>query len=133
MMAVTRLYLIHLKLIVSVTQTMSVYIHNQLNNHKMLDKFLIHIEHRGLLLSYIHHVWMNGSFSVPFNTLLGYIGTATSEGMNWRMIVLSDIQLAGCEATLAQYWYEVSWPEMLATTPRTHTIASVLRFRGQRR
>jgi len=30
-------------------------------------------------------------FYVPFNTLLGYIGTATSEGMKRRMIVLSDI------------------------------------------
>jgi len=28
---------------------------------------------------------------VPFNALLGYIGTATSEGMKWRMIALSDI------------------------------------------
>jgi len=25
------------------------------------------------------------------NALFGYIGTATSEGMKWRMIVLSDI------------------------------------------
>jgi len=30
-------------------------------------------------------------FYVPFNALLGYIGTSTSEGMKWWMIVLSDI------------------------------------------
>jgi len=29
---------------------------------------------------------------LPFNALLGYIGTATSKGMKWRMIVLSDIR-----------------------------------------
>jgi len=28
----------------------------------------------------------------PFNTLLGYIGRATSKGMKGRMIVLSDVQ-----------------------------------------
>jgi len=30
-------------------------------------------------------------FYVPFNALLGYIGTATSKGMKSRMIVLSDV------------------------------------------
>jgi len=30
-------------------------------------------------------------FCVHFNPLLGYLGTATSEGIKWRMIVLSDI------------------------------------------
>jgi len=30
-------------------------------------------------------------FYVPFNTSLDYIRTATSEGMKWRMIVLSNI------------------------------------------
>jgi len=30
-------------------------------------------------------------FYVPFNLLIGYIGTATSDGMTGRMIVLSDI------------------------------------------
>jgi len=30
-------------------------------------------------------------FYVPFKALLGYIGTATSDGMKWRMNVLSDI------------------------------------------
>jgi len=30
-------------------------------------------------------------FYVPFNALLEYIGTATSEGLKWWMIVISDI------------------------------------------
>jgi len=35
---------------------------------------------------------MNESvFYLPFNTLLGYIGTATSNRMKWKMLVLSDI------------------------------------------
>jgi len=37
--------------------------------------------------------WMNEwkAIYVPFNALLGYIRTATSERMKWRMIVLSDM------------------------------------------
>jgi len=31
-------------------------------------------------------------FYAPFNTLLGYKGTATSDGMKWRMVVFSDIR-----------------------------------------
>jgi len=31
-------------------------------------------------------------FYLPFNALLGYIGTTTSKWMKWRMPVLSDIR-----------------------------------------
>jgi len=31
-------------------------------------------------------------FCIPFDVFLTYIGRATTEGMKWRMVVLSDIR-----------------------------------------
>jgi len=53
------------------------------------------------------------AFYVPFNAKLGYIGTATYEGMKRRMIVLSDIHWL--EWTNGSQWPEVSWPATLTT------------------
>jgi len=54
--------------------------------------------------------WMNEwkGIYVPFNAVLGYIGTATSEGINWRMIVRPH----------TSHWSKVSWPATLTTRPR---------------
>jgi len=38
-------------------------------------------------------------FYIPFDALLGYIGTVTSEGMKGSMTVLADVRLR-----------EVNWP-----------------------
>jgi len=45
-----------------------------------------------VILNAFNFDWMNkwNDIYIPFNALLGYIGTATSEGIKWR-IVLSDI------------------------------------------
>jgi len=60
---------------------------------------------------------MNGCF-VLFNELLGYIGTASSEGIKGRMIVLSGT-LVG---TLTSQWSEVLWTETLPTTHRRRFV-----------